>query len=108
MKELDAVERELRENQDISASLAERRKVLLAKASQLKNTIAQLTPVKFTVSDHALVRYLERAKGVNLEQYRLEIASAVREFAEVGGGDGEINGFRIRDNTVVTYIGKDT
>lgn len=37
-----------------------------------------------TVSDHALVRYLERVAGVSLEIVRTEIADLVREALDAG------------------------
>lgn len=61
---------------------------------------------RHTVSDHALLRYLERAHGVDFEQLRRELGRRID--AAVDGHDGAIavnmDGltFRIAENHVVT------
>lgn len=62
------------------------------------------------VSDHALVRFLERAGGFEIEAIRTAIESSLRrannKAAEIGSVDYEVraDGLRyvVRDNVVVT------
>lgn len=101
-KELASIQRELRENNEIVQGLAARKKILLSQESQLKNTLKQLIPTSFTVSDHAVLRYIDRHCGFDVEKLRQEICSLVISFADLG--EMERNGFRIKDQTVVTFI----
>jgi len=59
------------------------------------------------VSDHALVRYLERAKNVDIEALRREILTPERESA-IRSGARKIKvdniSFIVRDQVVVTTI----
>ena len=73
-----------------------------------------MTPIN--VTDHALVRYLERELGLDVELVRQAIAHkmdspAVRQLVEFSGGtrckvkvDGKT--YCLRGNTVTTYIGR--
>lgn len=62
------------------------------------------------ITDHAIIRYLERVKGVDIDAIRAEMQSATLVAAvEFGakvliGRNGER--FVIRDGVVVTVIGK--
>lgn len=62
------------------------------------------------ITDHAVLRHLERTYGVDVEHYRQELASpAVDKAVEVGcptvvGKHGER--LLIRDGVVVTVVGK--
>lgn len=91
------------------------------KTSGLKNRINQYeqeavnltleltppTPVIPKVSDHALVRYLERHHKFDLDMFRNEILTADR-IAAIQAGCTEIkaNGlrFKVQDNVVVTVL----
>lgn len=62
------------------------------------------------ISDHAVLRYLERAYGLDIEKIRAEIASPIVVLAD-GIGCGTVvgkNGVRITivDGTVVTVLPK--
>lgn len=62
------------------------------------------------VSDHAVLRHLERAYGVDIDALRAEIASPVVRIAE-GFGCGTVigkNGTRviIKDGCIVTVLPK--
>ena len=65
-----------------------------------------------TITDHALVRFLERAGGLNIEVLRLELAgslSRARAVAEdLGGGDYVIVvdqlRYVVRSDTLVTIL----
>lgn len=57
------------------------------------------------VSDHAVVRYLERVRGVDIRAVRAEIAEVVALAEEHPGANGVRSGghvYRIKNNTVVT------
>lgn len=51
---------------------------------------------KVTVTDHALVRFLERVGGFDLEQLRREIAERVEPAATAGASTVTIDGFAYR------------
>lgn len=49
-------------------------------------------PVKVHVSDHALLRYLERVGGYEIERLRKDIAARLHPFAGIGRGAVIIDG----------------
>lgn len=59
------------------------------------------------VTDHALIRYLERALGVDTEGLRRRIARAARPGAEKGADAIIVDGVRfcLSDHTVTTVTG---
>lgn len=90
-------------NQQYTKLLDEKKTVL----NQVKRLEAENTEIK--VTDHALVRYLERVKGFDIEAVRNEILSEetiglIREFD--GNGTFPCNGYRVVlvDNSVVTVM----
>lgn len=56
------------------------------------------------VSDHAIVRYLERAQGLDIEALRVEIGRRVERGAELGATGVSIDGLHyvIAGGVVVT------
>ena len=56
------------------------------------------------VSDHALIRWLHRVRGVDMEALRAELATIAQPFADVGARHAEIGGFWFvfLDGTLVT------
>jgi hypothetical protein len=58
------------------------------------------------VSDHALVRYLERALGLNIDSARWAIEHAVREAVACGASSVRSGGltYMIQGNRVTTII----
>ena len=58
------------------------------------------------VSDHALIRYLERVQGFDLERFRKEISEIVTGAARAGATQVSHSGFTycIRDSSTVTTI----
>jgi hypothetical protein len=60
----------------------------------------------FLVSDHAVLRYLERIKKVNVDKARQEIAQVIAENATDGATSIELNGitYVMRDGCVVTTL----
>lgn len=58
------------------------------------------------VSDHALVRYMERVLGIDVERMRREIGHRVDRGAELGACGVQLDGFiyRLQDMTVTTVL----
>lgn len=58
------------------------------------------------VSDHALVRYIERVLGVDVETLRREIGRRVDRGAELGACGVEVDGwlYKLQDGTVTTVF----
>jgi hypothetical protein len=58
------------------------------------------------VTDHALIRYLERALGLDLNTARWAIEHAVREAAEAGASSVRVGGltYMLQGNKVTTII----
>lgn len=59
-----------------------------------------------SVPDHAVIRYLERAKGVDVQAIRDHIAGLVKRGVAAGGDAVVVEGvkFVLRDNVVVTVV----
>lgn len=59
-----------------------------------------------SVPDHAVLRYLQRAKGVDIEAVRRHIADLVKRGVEKQGDAVVVEGvkFVLRDNVVVTVL----
>jgi len=60
------------------------------------------------VTDHAVLRYIERVMGVDVDRIRRTISEAVDGAAKIGVNRVTINGweFRIKDGTVVTMLSR--
>lgn len=57
------------------------------------------------VSDHAVVRWLERVKGVDVEAFRAEIVDAVQGAVDAGAKQISVGGVTyILDGAVVTTV----
>lgn len=56
------------------------------------------------VTDHALVRYLERVRGSDIAALRAEIAARVEVGVDLGASGVRVDGFvyKLRGDTVVT------
>ncbi|MAA97802.1 MAG: hypothetical protein CMN87_15515 [Stappia sp.] len=63
-------------------------------------------PGKPTVTDHAVLRYLERAHGLDVDAVRAHIAGRAMTAAELGALAVKIEGVRfvLAGRTVVTVI----
>ena len=61
------------------------------------------------VSDHAVLRYLERARGIEIAAIRRHIAEQVRRGVERGGSAVIVEGvkFVLVENRVVTVLERD-
>jgi hypothetical protein len=60
------------------------------------------------ITDHAVVRYLERVKGVDIEATRAEIAAIVRRGVDLGAQSVILDGmrYRLEGPHVVTVVEK--
>lgn len=63
------------------------------------------------ISDHALIRYLERVKGVDVDALRAEMNDVLRPALDHPTARGIIIGsycYKIENNTVLTVIRKNS
>lgn len=60
------------------------------------------------ITDHAVVRYLERVKGIDVEAVRAEIAAIVGRGVQLGAQSVILDGmrYRLEGHHVVTVIEK--
>jgi predicted nuclease with TOPRIM domain len=78
--------------------------------NRLKEEIARLDEDKnLRISEHAILRYLERVKGMDIEAIENEILTdTLKELVEKLGGNGSYpnNGFqvRIKNYTITTIV----
>lgn len=56
------------------------------------------------VTDHAVLRYLERAKGIDIAAIRDELGHVVDKAIEMGAGAAVVDGVKyvLNDRTIVT------
>lgn len=78
---------------------------------RLKEMIAHFdADKKLRVSEHAMLRYLERAKGINIEALEAEILTeGIRKLVGVLGGNGEYphesgHSLKMKNYTVTTVV----
>lgn len=66
------------------------------------------TPALPAITDHAVVRYLERVKGIDIEATRSEIADIVKRGVALGAQSVLVDGmrYRLEGNHVVTVVEK--
>lgn len=57
-----------------------------------------------SITEHALFRYLERVKGIDMEHYRAEVAALVQPYVAIGARRVLIDGFSYEfdDNRLTT------
>jgi len=101
-KELKALEREEKDTKDIVSGLQQRLSTIARKINDLRNALRDMKPKNLQVSDHVVLRYLERNHGINVDGVRKEIKEML-EGAE-HFGDLKVGGFIVKGNTVVTYV----
>lgn len=80
---------------------------LAGEINRLKRNLEELKPKAVRVSDHAVLRYLERKAGIDVEAIRKSILeSDLPAMVGALGGSGKfpINGYQVvlKDYTVVT------
>jgi hypothetical protein len=61
---------------------------------------------RHNVSDHAVVRYLERVRGVDIARLRAKIGKAAEQALDLGACGAISGGFvyKIRDGVVTTIV----
>ena len=66
------------------------------------------SPAIPAITDHAVVRYLERVKGIDVQAVRDEIAEVVRRGVSLGAQSVLLDGmrYRLEGNYVVTVVEK--
>ena len=106
-REIGRITREVSQKQK---ELAELQRVLdkhEQEAVDITISLTPKTPAVPQVSDHALVRYLERHHGFDLDKFRAEILTEERKQAiSQGATKIKANGlqFKVENNVVVTVI----
>ena len=68
----------------------------------------KICPTNPAITDHAVVRYLERVKGIDVEAARAEIAAIVSRGVQLGAQSVVLGGmrYRLEGHHVVTVIEK--
>jgi hypothetical protein len=89
-------------------------KLTTAKARQraLEAKLATLTSAEPTVTEHAILRYLERTYGLDLKELALQVLpdSVRQQVKALGKGKypvGNSHYVVVKNNVVVTVLGKD-
>lgn len=100
------VTEEIKRNSDATSALSKERSLLDSERFQLLERMSELKG-EANVSEHALLRYLERRYDFDSEAVRQEMLSpAVRAAIEAGASGVKVEGgsFKISGTTVVTYL----
>ncbi len=101
-RKLKALNREIEDSEGIERELVSRIGALKKEREQVKNKLATLSPDQVKVSDHAVLRFIERHYGLDFEAERKKIqtaASAMKLGPNFRGA-----GVVVCNNTVVTYL----
>ena len=88
---------------------------MLAQIKQIDVDVGKLENVKpgIRITDHAVLRYLERVKGLDLKEVRRELLPVeIEKQIRAVGCAGVYPVFkshklRVRDNTIITVLGAD-
>jgi chromosome segregation ATPase len=81
---------------------------LIKSEQQLKDKISAIKENKgITITEHAILRYIERVRGINLKEIEEEILTdELKSTVSILGGNGKypLNGCRavLKNNTIVT------
>lgn len=100
-KRLRELEREHKDTDQVMSEMGVRRKKVEIEIKQIRNQLSQLKPKVVGVTDHALLRYIERRHGIDVAKYKKEILDQIGTSADLGTITAF--GFVIKDNNVVTY-----
>jgi hypothetical protein len=101
-RQIGALERELKDSDQITRDMLERRQTILRELASLRNALQTFIPKELTVSDHAVLRYAERHYKFPIDKIRGEIHARLKTAKNVG--EITFMGFVIKGNTVVTYL----
>lgn len=105
-KKLKSFEQEFKQNEQIWKDLEERNRKIRSEIKQLNNTINLLESniqQNLHVTDHAVLRYIERKYKLPIENIKNEILDQLK-LHNVLGETENFMGFVIRNNSVITYL----
>lgn len=99
---LDEVSKEFKILSKNKSELEEYRKFLNSEINRIQNSNKEII-----ISEHAMLRYIERIKGINLDEIKTEILTPQLLSTVKTMGNGKFpsgNGFRavVKDNTIIT------
>ncbi len=101
-KELKQAQTELTGLTDTLEGLTARKQVVGQRVRAIQNQLEQMKPRDLQISDHVVLRYMEREHGIDVEGVREMLKEMLKGAANLG--DLKVQGFVIRGNTVVTYV----
>lgn len=100
-KELSGLERRISDSIETVRAMQEQSKKDSIRVAAIKNQLKSIVPKELVVSDHAVLRYLERKFNISISDIKKEILSQCSGLEQLGSVKAQ--GFVIRDNVVVTY-----
>lgn len=105
LESVDICIRELRSN----SRGKEERRALLKKRRALEDAIKEQSQSGVAVSDHAIVRYMQRVHEIDIDQIKSEIVGFDHKAHKLPDGQFGVNGHKIRvkDGVVVTVVVRD-
>lgn len=108
---VEKLRQDLKENNREKSNLDRRIKEIKKESADIGKQIHQLKNKDVVVSEHAYLRYLERVKGVDMEEVRQAILpdSVKNTVGQLGDGTYPLNGFKIKvkGRTIVTVLTTD-
>lgn len=102
-KRIKELEREVANADQIMTDLGMQRKKADIELKQARNHLDQITPKEIGISDHALLRYLERHLNINVEAARFDMMEKVKCLKDFGS-TVTVGSFVVKNNVVVTYL----
>lgn len=72
--------------------------------ASIETKLKEAVETNLVVSEHALLRYLERVEGVNLEEVRKKVLGVIGDTVIDGIHAVGTHKIRVKDGTVVTII----
>lgn len=119
-KELKALDAQLKVSiqmsENLKSDISQKQKEYFQMVKDIKNTQKKIDEIKqagsqLIITDHAILRYLERVKGINVEEIKEEIITPEIKniIATLGSSSGTYpsgTGYSVvlKKNTVVTVI----
>jgi len=106
VKRLKTLEKEYGQNAQIGQDIYTRNKVLLEEIKTAKGQIARMEKMTagWHITDHALLRYIERKYKLPIDAVKKEILEIVKDY-NLGDSDNCM-GFVVKGNAIVTYRSK--
>lgn len=101
-KELKSARSELDGINEAISGLQERRAVVDRQARALANQLDQLKPKELQITDHVVLRYMEREQGIDVEGVRAMLKERLQGAENMGAL--KVQGFVIKGNAVITYV----